>query len=120
MPNIVTIDDSITDAVDSDFDPTIGHSDEDSMIPCIDLFANGRGSMELVHVPTTQPFAVTTDYVRFDARGPREASELAESLCIGGTLYKLFIEVVDALECDRGILAACNRVTAHLDKTTKS
>jgi hypothetical protein len=52
--------------------------DDSSLIPCIDIFFQS-GIVELVHVPIAEPFLITPEYARFDARGPLNPDRLREA-----------------------------------------
>jgi hypothetical protein len=109
---------SIVDAADQDFIPVYGESDEDTLLPCLDLFVRPEGVealVEMIHVPMVETFLVYEDRVRFDARGPREAEVLLNSLWEGAELYRLLADLRDSMVHDQGILAACHRIANHLN-----
>ena len=52
--------------------------DDSSLIPGIDIFFQS-GIVEFVHVPIAEPFLITPEYARFDARGPLNPDRLREA-----------------------------------------
>lgn len=108
-----TIHSSIADATRTDFQPLYGDDDGSSLIPCIDIFFQS-GIVELVHVPIVEPFLITPDYARFEAR-QLNPDRLREGLTIGGALKPAIVAVRDSALNDGGLIAACTTLSAQLE-----
>lgn len=115
--NDLILDRTILHARPMDFWP-LQVKGEEVFPACVDLFT-ASGLLRLTHIAMSDWFLVTPELIRVAAPTVVNIEHLHASLATGGALRSALVELRCAAIVDRGIMAACVKLSKEMEKLAR-